>query len=154
MPPPILLDTGPLVAFLNRRDRHHQWAVAQWASVKPPFVTYEAVLAESCFLFGGRWKDQTVTQLLIRGIVTVPSHLDEAMPTVAKWLFRYASGPMSLADACLVLMAERYSSGLVMMLGHDFRVYRTHGRQAISSLMFGDLWPNGQTSQNAARRCS
>lgn len=138
--PPILLDTGPLVAFLNRRDRHHQWAVAQWAAVKPPFFTCEAVLAESCFLLrrsaGG---SQAVMQLLIRGIVAVPFYLEEAMPAVAKLLFRYASVPMSLADACLVSMAERYSAGTVMTLDHDFRVYRKHGRQTIPTRMPADL---------------
>ncbi|MDH4154944.1 MAG: PIN domain-containing protein [Nitrospira sp.] len=136
MPLPVLLDTGPLVAFLNRRDRYHQWAVAQWASLKPPFLTCEAVLAESCYLLrrsvGG---SQAVMQLLIRGVVTVPFHLDEEMPAVAKLLFRYASVPMSLADACLVSMAERYPSGIVMTLDDDFRVYRKHGRQAIPTRM-------------------
>lgn len=135
-PPPILVDTGPLVAFLNRRDRHHQWAVAQWAALKPPFLTCEAVLAESCFLLqrsaGG---SQAVMQLLIRRIVTVPFHLEEEMPAVAKLLFRYASVPMSLADACLVSMADRYSSGIVMTLDRDFRGYRKHGRQVIPTRM-------------------
>lgn len=78
-------------------------------------------------------------QLLIRGIVTVPFHLEEAMPAVAKLLFRYASVPMSLADACLVSMAERYSAGTVMTLDHDFRVYRKHGRQTIPTRMPADL---------------
>lgn len=74
-------------------------------------------------------------QLLIRGIVTVPFHLEEEMPAVAKLLFRYTSVPISLADACLVSMAERYPSGIVMTLDHDFRVYRKHGRQAIPTRM-------------------
>ena len=132
MIPPVLLDTGPLVAFLNRRDRHHEWTLAQWAGEKPPFLTCEAVLAEACFLLrrspGG---SQAVMQLLARGIVTAPFRLEEETSSVAKLLFRYASLPMSLADACLVLMAERYPSGIVMTLDRDFRIYRKHGRQVI-----------------------
>ena len=70
-------------------------------------------------------------QLLARGIVTAPFRLEEETSSVAKLLFRYASLPMSLADACLVLMAERYPSGIVMTLDRDFRIYRKHGRQVI-----------------------
>ena len=108
MTPSVLLDTGPLVAFLNRRDQHHEWALAQWACAKPPFLTCEAVLAEACFLLrrssGG---SQALMQLLVRGVVSTPFRLEEELPAVSKLLFRYASVPMSLADACIVRMAER-----------------------------------------------
>ncbi len=46
----VLLDAGPLVAFLDGRDRYNEWAMAQWASVVPPFLTCEPVLTEACFL--------------------------------------------------------------------------------------------------------
>ena len=49
----VLLDTGPLVALLNRRDRYHEWAKLQWAKVAPPLLTCEAVLSEACFLLRG-----------------------------------------------------------------------------------------------------
>lgn len=74
-------------------------------------------------------------QLLARGVVAIPFRLDETAPAVAKLLFRYATVPMSLADACLVCMAERYPMGVVMTLGRDFRIYRKHGRQAIPTRM-------------------
>lgn len=70
-------------------------------------------------------------QLLVRGIVAAPFRLEEELSAVSKLLFRYASVPMSLADACLVRMAERYSSSVVVTLDRDFRVYRKHGRQVI-----------------------
>ena len=46
----VILDTGPLVAFLNSRDRYHDWAKAQWAQTGPPRSTCEAVVSEACFL--------------------------------------------------------------------------------------------------------
>lgn len=74
-------------------------------------------------------------QLLARGIVAVPFRLEDEMPAVAKLLFRYASVPMSLADACLVRMTEQYPSGVVLTLDRDFRIYRKHGRQSIPTRM-------------------
>ena len=39
-----LLDTGPLVDFLNRNDQWHQWSKAQMGALAPPLLTCEAVL--------------------------------------------------------------------------------------------------------------
>ena len=43
----VLLDTGPIVAYLNRRDRHHAWAMARFEEIEPPFHTCESVLSEA-----------------------------------------------------------------------------------------------------------
>ena len=48
-PEKVLLDTGLLVASLNKKDQYHDWAVAQFATMRPPLLTCEAVLSESCF---------------------------------------------------------------------------------------------------------
>jgi len=44
----VLVDTGPLVALVDRRDQYHPWAKAQVATFKPPLLTCEAVLTEAC----------------------------------------------------------------------------------------------------------
>lgn len=132
----VLLDTGPLVAFLNRRDRYHEWAQAQWAEIEPPILTCEAVLTEACFLVrdlpGG---STTVVDLVTRGVVRIDFDLEADAGAVGKLLARYASVPMSLADACLVRMAERRSGGRVLTVDGDFRLYRTQGRHVIPTLM-------------------
>jgi len=46
----VCLDTGPWVAFLNRRDQYHAWVTAQFAQLQPPLLTCEAVVSETCFL--------------------------------------------------------------------------------------------------------
>ncbi len=43
--------------------------------------------------------------------------------------------PMSLADACLVRMAEQYSEGLLLTLDSDFKIYRKHRNQVTSVIM-------------------
>jgi uncharacterized protein len=51
--------------------------------------------------------------------------------SVAQLLRRYRSVPMSLADACLVRMAEIHGDAPVLTLDRDFRFYRKHRRQVI-----------------------
>jgi predicted nucleic acid-binding protein len=47
---PILLDTGVVVALLDRSERHHQRCVDALATVRGPLVTCEAVITEACYL--------------------------------------------------------------------------------------------------------
>jgi hypothetical protein len=44
-----IADTGFLVGFANRNDRHHNWAVNVAGRVTEPLLTCEAVLAETAF---------------------------------------------------------------------------------------------------------
>ncbi len=128
----VLLDTGPLVASINRRDRFHDWARAWLEQITPPLLTCEPVLAEACFLLrsfpGG---SAAVLELVGRGAVHVAFQLELHISSVAKLMSKYADVPMSLADACLVRMSEITSDARVMTLDSDFHIYRRHGRQVV-----------------------
>lgn len=132
----VLLDTGPLVAFLNRRDRHHAWAEAQWNQIAPPMLTCEAVLSEACFLLSQTpLGSGVVVQLLERGVFSLPFRLEDQAQAVARLLAKYHSVPMSLADACLVRMSELFPSSAVFTVDTDFGLYRRHGRQVIPTIV-------------------
>lgn len=47
----IILDTGPVVAWLCATDQWHRWAVPEFERLEPPLVTCEPVLTEACFLY-------------------------------------------------------------------------------------------------------
>jgi predicted nucleic acid-binding protein len=64
--------------------------------------------------------------------------LGDQEPDVRELMRRYRDTPMSLADACLVRMAELHAGATIFTLDGDFRVYRKHGRQMIPVLMPGD----------------
>ena len=136
----VLMDTGPLVASLNRRDRFHRWAKARLSELEPPICTCEPVLAEACFLLrdipGGA---AAVLKLIERGVLLVAFQVSPNTKSLATLMAKYANVPMSLADACLVRMAELDDRSLLMTLDGDFRVYRRHGRQAIPVAMPPEL---------------
>lgn len=132
----ILLDTGPLVAFLSRQDRYHEWATAQFATMAPPLRTCEAVLTEACFLLRRHAEgSHGVIEFLRRGLIAIDFSLGQEAAFVEELLTRYANVPMSLADACLVRMAEHTAGSTVMTLDTDFHIYRIHGRRIVPTLM-------------------
>ncbi len=136
----IILDTGPLVAFINRRDKYHKWATLQWAQIEPPLLTCEAVLSEACFLLGSLDGGQiTVLELLQRSVLHIPFTMIEHVNQLDRLLQKYSDVPMSLADACLVRMSEMYSESIVLTLDSDFNIYRKNRRQVIPVLSPYDL---------------
>lgn len=133
---PVITDTGPLVALLNRRERHHRWAREQFSLIRPPAITCEAVISESCFLLRNTDSGiDNLMQLIERGVVATPFYFADDASTVRRLLKRYRTTPMSYADACLVRMAENFSDSTVLTLDRDFRIYRKNGRQVIPTIM-------------------
>lgn len=128
----IIVDTGPLVALLNARDEHHEWAKAAMDAVEPPLITCEAVLTEAAYLVRKlRGGPEAVLDLVTRQVLRVDFRVDNELLALRTLVSRYASVPMSLADACLVRMAELRPRAAVLTLDADFQVYRRSGRLAI-----------------------
>ncbi len=132
MTQPLLVDAGPLVALLSERDRHHQWAKQAFARVTPPMRTCEAVLSEAWYLLRLTRRGQTaLLEFVERGLVSIDFALGSELAAVRRLVTRYRDRPISLADACLVRMAELYDEAAVLTLDADFTIYRKNGRQVI-----------------------
>jgi predicted nucleic acid-binding protein len=120
------------VALLNARDEHHEWAKAAMDAVEPPLITCEAVLTEAAYLVRKlRGGPEAVLDLVTRQVLRVDFRVDNELLALRTLVSRYASVPMSLADACLVRMAELRPRAAVLTLDADFQVYRRSGRLAI-----------------------
>jgi predicted nucleic acid-binding protein len=127
-----LLDTGPLVAFLNRRDRFHAWAVAQLDEIEPPLLTCEPVLSEACFLLRhDPAGPAAVLDLVHDDLLRVGLHVPDEIVALRRLVRKYAALPISLADACLIRMAELNAGSVLLTLDSDFKIYRMHGRQVV-----------------------
>jgi len=134
--PEIIVDTGPLVAFLVASDDHHAWAAAQFQRLPAPFLTCEPVLTEafhliSCLADGPR----RFFELVGSGLLVVEFELMAGREALRKLVRKYSDLPMSLADACIVRMAELHRDARVFTLDSDFGVYRKSGRQQIRTIM-------------------
>ena len=130
---PVLLDTGPLVAFLKAQDHFHAWAVAELDRASSPVLSCEPVITEACFLLRNTPSGEaTILALVADGLIQIPFKLEEEAIALQTLLTRYRSVPMSLADACLVRLAELYPDSPIITLDSDFYIYRKHRNQALS----------------------
>ena len=127
-----ICDTGPLLAYLNRNDPHHEWAVAVMKAVRPPMLVSEHVLTEvAYFLREDRLTLDPLFQLLEREAIHLGFNLASHWPRIRKLMSRY--GQMDLADASIVVMTELHVRSEVLTIDDkDFSAYRRHDRQVIN----------------------
>jgi predicted nucleic acid-binding protein len=76
-----------------------------------------------------------LSALLQRDALVPAFDLTAELDPVLTLVRKYASVPMSLADACLVRMTETLADPVVLTTDADFRVYRRHSRQVVPSVM-------------------
>lgn len=124
-----IADTGFLVAFANRHDQHHDWAVSVASRVTEPLLTCEPVLAEAAF----HLRDAAVVLAMVEeGLVTIAFRCEDHLTALVSLADRYADRRPDLADLCLVRMSELHPRHRVITVDRaDFRIYRRNKRETI-----------------------
>lgn len=127
-----IADTGFLVAFANRNDRHHDWAVAIAEQVTEPLLTCEAVLAEAAF----HLQDTALVLSMVRqGLVEVAFDSRDHMAQLESLAERYADRRPDLADLCLIRMSElNHEHSVITVDREDFSIYRRNKRDMIPTV--------------------
>jgi predicted nucleic acid-binding protein len=124
-----IADTGFLVAFANRDDRYHEWAMGIARQVTEPLLTCEAVLAEASFHLGSV---PLVLAMMEKGLIELAFDCREHVKELAMLAGRYADRRPDLADLCLVRMSELHPRHSVITVDReDFRIYRRNRRKVI-----------------------
>ena len=127
-----IADTGFLVAFANRQDEHHDWAVEIATQVTEPLLTCEAVLAETAF----HLRNSALTLMMVEeGLVKPTLNVSEHLPHLIQLATRYANREPDLADLCLIRLSELHPRHTVITVdASDFQVYRRNKRERIPLL--------------------
>lgn len=130
MTPParsVLLDTGPIVAALDRSDQWHTACADAMEKLVTRCVTTEAVVTEACHLVGrGRARPSVVIDFLLAAEIPVLALDPAALRQAARLMDRFARTPMDFADASLVVLAEALDIRSVFTVDQrGFRAYRT-----------------------------
>ena len=131
--PRALVDTGAIVALVNRADRHHAAAVAWFAAYRGVLLTTEAVITETAYVLAASRPHQRAALLWCErartaGLLQVePVANYAALDAIMSRCFRL---PCDYADATLIALAEHTGVTVIATIDQrDFSVYRTGGRK-------------------------
>jgi uncharacterized protein len=126
----LLVDTGPLVALANKRDKYHQECSAFLANYRGRLLTTWSVLTEFSHLAHSVSATLALYQWIERGGMEIATLGRDELVSTIDWITRYADRPMDLADASLVVTAIKTGCIDVWTLDRaDFETYRLPGRK-------------------------
>ncbi len=124
-----IADAGLIIAFLDRKDRFHEWACSVFEKEPPPFYVAEAVVAEIAAVIGSA---DDVLRMIERNDLRIGLDLEEEASAVRELIKRYSDRSMDLGDACCVRMSELLQHALVYTVDRkDFIVYRRSDRKPV-----------------------
>ena len=127
-----IADTGLIVAFGNRTDRFHSWAVDIARTMTEPLLTCEAVLAEAAFHLRSV---PYVLSLVDDGMLSIAFEMSKHHLRLGQLAGRYQDRHPDLADLCLIRLSELFPHHTVITVDEeDFRIYRRNNREAIPIL--------------------
>ena len=136
----IIADTGVIVAYLDKRDKWHDWTFEQMKVLPAPYLVCESVISESCFLVNHLHNGKNnVLEMLKAGFLEMNFSLSNEVEVIQTLIKKYENVPMSLADACLVRMSELNENSTVFTLDSDFRIYRKDGKKEIPLIIPDDI---------------
>src|SRR5262249_34659654 len=111
-----IADTGFIVAFKNRADRYHRWAVELGRSLNESLLTCESVLSEAAFHLGS---SEAVLDLVAVGMLQVAFDSAQNVNQLRDLAERYADCHPDLADLCLIRMSELYPRHEIITVDED-----------------------------------
>lgn len=131
MPASALIDTGAILALLDRTDRWHPACVNALRRLRLPLLTSEAVLTELFHLVGDSRAEMEATWKFVRsGAIALGVIEDTELSNLRTVMSRDRDRPMDFADATLVHLAKRESLSAILTVDQaDFATYRIEGKR-------------------------
>lgn len=135
-----LVDTGVILALLDKDDAWHRRCQEVYNASRLPLLTSEAVLTEAFHLTERDLGNIEALWILLRsGAVKMAPISDEELPEIYSLMSKYRDRPMDFADATLVYLAARESVNLIFTIDHDdFETYRIAGQKRFNILPLRD----------------
>ena len=123
----MLTDAGPLVALINRGDKHHLKCAHAMNVVTAPLSTSWPCFTEAMYLLytlGGYHFQNMLWQWRRDGRLVLLDISSQEADLMDRLMQKYSDLPMDAADASLVALAESRGDKRIFTLDSDFFVYR------------------------------
>ena len=122
----IILDTSGLLAWMDASQRLHAAVAESMKNVSPPYLLSPFVLAELDYLVAtrvGRKEEHALLEEIEGGAYDLVTFTNEDVGRARSVVMRFEDLEIGLADASIVIIAERYRTHDVLTL--DERHFRT-----------------------------
>ncbi|MEB3248031.1 MAG: PIN domain-containing protein [Merismopediaceae bacterium] len=123
----ILCDTGVLLCLVDQSQPQHSEYIALVKQLEKPLITTWVCMGEAMYLAlhrGGWPMQKQLAKMLLLNLLTIGEIDDENYPRLFALMEKYQDRPMDLADATLVLIAEKQREKRILTLDSDFLFYR------------------------------
>ena len=130
-----LLDTGALVAIVNRRDRFHSQLTDLLKDYDGRFLTTWPVVAEACSFMPDRLQGRVLDWIAAAGVEIVS--IDAGIDFIRQTMARYGDLPCDFADASLVYAGSKTGVRDIWTLDRDFVVFRLPDRSRFTLIPGG-----------------
>jgi uncharacterized protein len=134
-----LVDTGAIVALINRDDRFHAQATSWFSGFRGEMLTTEAVITETAYVLAASPEHQSAALAWVQrareaGLLQVVAIEDHS--ALARIMSKYSDLPCDYADASLIWVADKTGVLQIATIDQgDFSIYRLRGRRAFRLLL-------------------
>ena len=135
MPASVLVDTGPIVAYLHRGDAWHEATKRFFRRWRGELLTTWPVVNEAVYLSESHKARIAIVQWLQRNLQVVAQDTEDTA-AIERYLRKYRDLGPDLADLTLLALAERRGvREIITVDAKDFEIYRVSGNRALSNLL-------------------
>jgi uncharacterized protein len=124
----LIVDTGPLVAMLNAKDRHHEVCTGLLRRFRGQIIVPAPIVTEVAYFLQiepGPAVEAAFLDALARGELVVEDITAQDFARMAELVRQYADFPLGTADASVIAVAERLGATHIATIDHrHFRVVR------------------------------
>lgn len=129
----IIVDTGPIVAYLHKNDRWHSRAKKFFQNYRGNLITTWAVITEAAYLSEQQVAFPNLMKWIERGL-TVHCQYPEDAIFMMRYQRKYANRDPDFADLTLIALAEKTKVRDIITIDKDFAIYRLSSGKALNNI--------------------